>query len=199
MHVFVQLNGIESHPHGMNWCVQSDCAMASEQFFIIQRASIVLSICIGLCCFSPCIFPVILYCVCFCESQCNRRIWVVLFLECLRIKLRESNSLVRIVMRTVLVNAWRRICIYRIVRSMTFNSIRFRMDSMSRDCILNIAVFPHVEGTIVVFRPWGACMAVKMESRSMGIMETLRNATFLRRISLPITVTRKTTRICNLG
>lgn len=183
----------------MNWCVQSACAMASEQFFIIQRASIILSICIGLCCFSPCIFPVILYCVCFCKSQCNRRVWVVLFLECLRIKLKESNSLVKIVMRTVSVSAWMRICIYRIVRSMTFNSIRFRMDSISRDCILNIAVFLRVEGTIVVSRLWGACMVVKMGSRSMGIMETLRNATFLRRISLPITVIQKMTRVFNLG
>ena len=183
----------------MNWCVQSACAMASEQFFIIQRASIILSICIGLYCFSPCIFPVILYCVCFCKSQCNRRVWVVLFLECLRIKLKESNSLVKIVMRTVSVSAWMRICIYRIVRSMTFNSIRFRMDSMSRDCILNIAVFPRVEGTIVVSRLWGACIVVKMGSRSMGIMETLRNATFLRRISLPITVIQKMTRVFNLG
>ena len=70
---------------------------------------------------------------------------------------------------------------------------------MSRDCILNIAVFPRVEGIIVVSRLWGACMVVKMGSRSMGIMETLRNATFLRRISLPITVIQKMTRVFNLG
>lgn len=70
---------------------------------------------------------------------------------------------------------------------------------MSRDCILNIAVFLRVEGTIVVSRLWGACMVVKMGSRSMGIMETLRNATFLRRISLPITVIQKMTRVFNLG
>ena len=70
---------------------------------------------------------------------------------------------------------------------------------MNRDCILLIAAFLLVAGMRMVSRLWEVCMVVRTGIRFMDTMETLRNVSFLRRISLLITETPITTRICNLA